>query len=240
MVQDFAKTPKSPVESAPSPTAPPSPAPWSLLITGLVTGLALGLFVSFLAYISGVLPALPSQQQSGLNNMSVSSDTDEEDNVLSEELERAAARLQLEFYRELPNYEVVVDATPLDLPPSQRRQAQTEATPSADSGTGSDADSGTGSPTAATAAAATTAPAPTASGSYMIQAGAFQQQNAATAQRDRLLALGLNAQVKQEALLGRNLYLVQSGPYTREQAVQVERILRGSNIDNMRVTLGNR
>lgn len=234
MVQDFAKTPKSPVEFAPEPAAPASPAPWSLLITGLVTGLALGLFVSFLAYISGLLPALPSQQQSSLISVPVSNDTGDEDTVLSEELERAAARLQLEFYRELPNYEVVVDATPLDLPPSQRRQPQTETTQ--DTGTGSDADAGTGSQTAA----ATTAPAPTASGSYMIQAGAFQQQNAATAQRDRLLALGLNAQVKQEALLGRNLYLVQSGPYTREQAVQVERILRGSNIDNMRVTLGNR
>ncbi len=236
MVQDFAKTPKSPVEFAPEPAAPASPAPWSLLITGLVTGLALGLFVSFLAYISGVLPALPSQQQSGLISVPVSNDTGEEDNALSEELERAAARLQLEFYRELPNYEVVVDATPLDLPPSQRRQSQTETAPETvgqDSGTGAGTDS-------QTAAAATTTPAPTASGSYMIQAGAFQQQNAATAQRERLLALGLNAQVKQEALLGRNLYLVQSGPYTREQAVQVERILRGSNIDNMRVTLGNR
>jgi len=232
MVQDFAKTPKSSPEVGNALAAPTQPSALSLLSTGLITGLALGLFISFLVYISGALPTPPGLQESAMASARDSVAQENEDTVLTEELERAATRLQLEFYRELPNYEIVVDATPLDLPPAQRRQPAPE--------TGSTT-SATTETTGSTTAIAITAPTPAITGAaYMIQAGAFQQQTSAELQGERLQALGLDAQVKQEALLGRTLYLVQSGPYSRDQISQVERILRSNNIDSMRITLGSR
>jgi cell division protein FtsN len=73
---------------------------------------------------------------------------------------------------------------------------------------------------------------------FMIQAGAFQQENSAVAQSDRLLGLGLFSRVKQEALLGKTLFLVQVGPFdTREQVAQAEGILRSNGIDSIRMGL---
>ena len=64
----------------------------------------------------------------------------------------------------------------------------------------------------------------------------FQQEAAAVAQTMRLNALGLDARVKKEALLGKTLFLVQSGPYSsRDQLSQLERILRSNGIDSMRI-----
>jgi cell division protein FtsN len=73
---------------------------------------------------------------------------------------------------------------------------------------------------------------------FMIQAGAFQQESSAVAQSDRLLGLGLFSRVKQEALLGKTLFLVQVGPFdTREQVAQAEGILRSNGIDSIRMGL---
>jgi hypothetical protein len=70
------------------------------------------------------------------------------------------------------------------------------------------------------------------------QAGAFRQQTAASAQANRLLAIGLDARVRQEALPGRTLFLVQAGPYnTRDEMMQAERLLRNNSIESMRITL---
>jgi len=70
----------------------------------------------------------------------------------------------------------------------------------------------------------------------MLQAGAFQQESSAIAQSERLTALGLQARVKKEALLGKTLFLVQSGPYlSRDELTQIERLLRSNSIDTMRI-----
>jgi len=194
-----------------------------MLMTGLVTGLVLGFFASFLIYLSGVLPPV--------GNMTAQAVEDNAAEIAAaqvrrnEELEQAAARLQLEFYKELPNYEVIVDNMP------SPRQATTSTAAAAPA-----------------TAATTTAPASpalasqdsarTGEPSFMIQAGAFQQETSATAQSERLVGLGLTARVRKEALLGKTLFLVQAGPYTsREQINQAERVLRSNGIDSIRIGL---
>lgn len=192
-----------------------------MLGAGLLTGTLLGVFVSFLAYISGAVPRLPGDDTVATAEQAIVDEVAQ--TRLTEQLDRAAARLQLEFYQELPNYEVVVDATPLvppetDTGPADIPASEPAAQPSADSPATADEARRSG---------------------YMVQAGAFQQENSALARRDELLSLGLQARVKQEALLGRTLYLVQAGPYPdRESLARAERVLRNNNIESMRITPG--
>ncbi|MDT8427829.1 MAG: SPOR domain-containing protein [Pseudomonadales bacterium] len=213
MVQDFAKIRAS---SAQEKVPAPAPYSWAPLLTGLVAGLALGVFLSFMAYVSGIVPAVETAAGSTAPNQQ-GDQAAEEAQLMKEDLERAAARLQLEFYQTLPNYEVIVDTT---------------------------ANSAVARPSSSAPAANTTALtsgqniAPSAAG-YLIQAGAYQQETSANQQSLRLQALGLDARVKKEALLGKTLFLVQAGPYqTREELSQIERLLRSNNIDSMRITLG--
>jgi len=216
MAHDFAKVRNR--KSAEHTPPPPQPSK-GMLMTGMVTGLVLGVFASFLIYLSGVLPPV--------GNMTAEA---AEDNAVeiaaaqvrrTEELEQAAARLQLEFYKELPNYEVIVDNMP-----SPRQTASIS----------------TAAPLVATTAT-TTQPssqeiARVGEPSFMIQAGAFQQETSAQAQSERLIALGLTARVRKEALLGKTLFLVQAGPYTsRDQINQAERVLRSNGIDSIRIGL---
>lgn len=214
MVQDFAKIRAT--SAAQEKVSTPASYSWAPLLTGLVAGLALGVFLSFMAYVSGIVPAVETAASSSLQNQQ-GEQAAAESQRMKEDLERAAARLQLEFYQTLPNYEVIVDST---------------ATSSA--------------PRPPVAAAAAGSPSVTASQStvpegagYLIQAGAYQQETSAIQQSLRLQSLGLNARVKKEALLGKTLFLVQAGPYqTREALNQVEHLLRSNSIDSMRITLG--
>ena len=59
MVQDFAKIRPEPVLEKRTMDAPPA---WTLLFTGLITGIAVGVFGCFLLYLSGKVPPLQSQQ----------------------------------------------------------------------------------------------------------------------------------------------------------------------------------
>lgn len=252
MAHDFAKIRKARKTEHRQPEPAPQP-PRGMLITGLLTGLVLGMFFSFLVYLSGVLPPVGVVAE-------VPADSPEQvaaaQQRRTEELEEAAARLQLEFYKELPNYEVIVD------PPSSNSNARPASTISATAQAlrqvqaSSTAAAVTATPetTEPVAAVSTPAPAPqeeapapapaavpappaVASGpSYMLQAGAFQQESSAIAQSERLAALGLQSRVKKEALLGKTLFLVQSGPYvSREELSQIERLLRSNSIDTMRI-----
>jgi cell division protein FtsN len=228
MAHDFAK---SRTRRSPEPRkkeAPPSP-PKGMLITGLITGLAIGFCSSFVLYFSGALPPLNAEP----NNQA---DIDQADLEASqqrrnEELEQAAARLQLEFYKELPNYEVIVD----NMPQTQATSAQA-ARPSATIQNTTTSTTATPAPIVDAGISAQSNPAQVAQGSYMLQAGAFQQEGAAVAQSMRLQALGFPARVKKEALLGKTLFLVQTGPYnSREQITQAERLMRSNSIDSMRI-----
>lgn len=189
-------------------------------MTGMVTGLVLGFFASFLIYLSGVLPPVGNMTAEAAEDNAV--EIADAQVRRTEELEQAAARLQLEFYKELPNYEVIVDNMP------SPRQAASSTTPA---------------PSPASTAASTAQPSSQDSAragepSFMIQAGAFQQETSALAQSERLIALGLTARVRKEALLGKTLFLVQAGPYTsRDQISQAERVLRSNGIDSIRIGL---
>lgn len=225
MAHDFAKSRNRRPPEPRQKETPPAP-PKGMLMTGLITGLAIGFCSSFVLYYSGVLP--PINADTNTNQASLDQDAIEAaQQKRTEELEAAAARLQLEFYKELPNYEVIVDNMPTP-PTSAARAASAQSA------------ANTTTPEQISAAIATI-PAPVAQTqngqpSYMLQAGAFGQEGAAVAQSMRLQALGLPARVKKEALLGKTLFLVQTGPYTsREQITQAERLLRGSNIDSMRI-----
>ena len=146
----------------------------------------------------------------------------------NEELEQAAARLQLEFYKELPNYELIVDNMPAS------RQATSTAALPVPTTTNTPASSVAATPQPANQDNSTRAGEP----SFMIQAGAFAQESSAQAQSERLVALGLTARVRKEALLGKTLFLVQAGPYSnRDQINQAERILRSNSIDSIRIGL---
>ena len=254
MAHDFAKIRRVRKTENRQPDPAPQP-PRGMLITGLLTGLVLGMFFSFLVYLSGVLPPVGVVAE-------VPADSPEQvaaaQQRRTEELEQAAARLQLEFYKELPNYEVIVD-TPNNARPASTTSATAQAVRQAQASNAAAAVTPTATATAEPAAttptpapttpqtipppALTPAPAPApapaiaASGpSYMLQAGAFQQESSAIAQSERLTALGLQARVKKEALLGKTLFLVQSGPYlSRDELTQIERLLRSNSIDTMRI-----
>ncbi|MEX0739364.1 MAG: SPOR domain-containing protein [Pseudohongiella sp.] len=243
MVQDFAK------KRTRTPLAEPEPKPSTsslgLLVTGLLTGIAIGLFISLLVYLSGVLPPAPGQDNALAGNAEraatpaedVASTDGNGNGGVSAEQEREAARLQLEFYQELPNYEVVVDASPVNTP-----QARENITPATPQESPQETTPETTPETIAEQAPAVPVPDPVATtsttGLFMLQAGAFRQQTAANAQANRLLALGLDTRVRQEDLPGRTLFLVQAGPYdSRDEMMQAERILRNNSIESMRITL---
>jgi cell division protein FtsN len=267
MAHDFAKTRRraAPEQARNKPVAPP-PAR-NLLVTGLITGAVLGFFSFFLIYLSGILPPV--------GNMTAEAVASNEAELAAaqqrrnEELEAAAARLQLEFYKELPNYELIVDNMPqasaattlattgaqlsaavstqavapldataqtVDIPPPATAAAVTAPVAVVDAGIAAAATAtGTGTPAAV---APTADPGPARDAGFMLQAGAFQQESSAVAQSDRLLSLGLFSRVRQEALLGKTLFLVQVGPFdNREQVAQAESILRSNGIDSIRMGL---
>lgn len=71
----------------------------------------------------------------------------------------------------------------------------------------------------------------------MLQTGAFQQLDLATSEMQRQQALGLDVVVKQQELIGRTLYLVQSGPYTSSKLLnEAERLLHSNNIPTLRMS----
>jgi len=76
------------------------------------------------------------------------------------------------------------------------------------------------------------------SGGIMLQSGAFEQRASADTQRNRLQGLGLNTVVKEQALRGRTLFLVQSGPFAgNEQLRNAEALLGSNNISSIRISL---
>jgi len=268
MAHDFAKTRRRAAPEQARQKQAPTPPARNMLFTGLITGAVLGFFSFFLIYLSGVLPPVGNMSAEAVaSNEAEQAAAQQRRN---EELEQAATRLQLEFYKELPNYELIVDNMPQASAATvvATTGAQSAPTPVTVSGTAGAIDTALAVQTPDSGAAVIEAmPQPAATLSavpaevptdvqtgvqtemqtstaavresgFMIQAGAFQQENSAVAQSDRLLGLGLFSRVKQEALLGKTLFLVQVGPFdTREQVAQAEGILRSNGIDSIRMGL---
>ena len=213
MTQDFAKIKPEPLLERKTVATPPA---WSLMFTGVIVGLALGVFGCFLFYLSGNVPPLNINQAATNNTPSAIQPLTA---VAAEE--PAEEALQLEFYTELPAYEVSVDANPVELTAQQARIAE-------------------GTPELAEEVVADT---PTATEEifdpgFILQSGAFQQFDSARTENERQRLIGLDVNVKQQELLGRTLYLVQSGPYTSSKILkEAEQLLRANNIPNLRMTI---
>lgn len=198
MTQDFAKIRPEPILERIPVESPPA---WLLMGTGGVVGLAVGVFACFLFYLSGNVPPL------GANNVLHATAAVTQIPDLSEEgsTDDSSDGLQLEFYTALGEYEVEVDATPVEISSEEANQVNQLQAQRA---------------------------------SYMLQTGAFEQRALADTEMRRLQTLGLNVVVKQQALIGSTLYLVQSGPYDDSRQLDAaEQVLRANNIASMRLSL---
>lgn len=108
MTHDFAKIRPEPLlEKKPAQTPPA----WSMMITGIVVGMALGVFASVLLYVSGHVPAMI---QAPARTPAMAASEPAQAREASSDASQDSG-LQLEFYHELRNYEVPVDATPVDI-----------------------------------------------------------------------------------------------------------------------------
>lgn len=210
MTQDFAKIRPEPLLEQKTVATPPA---WSLMFTGVIVGIALGVFACFLFYLSGNVPTLNINQPVA----SKTSSTKQPPTAVPAE-EPAEEGLQLEFYTELPAYEVSVDASPVELT-AQQAGAVEEVTEIAVAGTRQETEE-------------------TFDPGFILQSGAFSQFDSAHTENDRQRLMGLDVNVKQQELLGRTLYLIQSGPYTNSNILkEAEQLLRANNIPNLRMTI---
>jgi len=210
MTQDFAKIRPEPLLERKTVATPPA---WSLMFTGVIVGMALGVFACFLFYLSGNVPPLNINQPFAGNTPS----TKQPPTAVPAE-EPAEEELQLEFYTELPAYEVSVDADPVELT-MQQAGAVEEVAEVAVAGTRTKTEE-------------------TFDPGFILQSGAFQQFDSARTENDKQRLLGLDVNVKQQELLGRILYLVQSGPYTNSNILnEAEQLLQENNIPSLRMTI---
>lgn len=213
MTQDFAKIKPEPLLERKTVATPPA---WSLMFTGVIVGLALGVFGCFLFYLSGNVPPLNINQPAANNTPPANQPP-----TLTAPEEPAEEELQLEFYTELPAYEVSVNANPVELTAQQAGIA--EVVPEL-----------TGLEVADTPAETEETFDP----GFILQSGAFQQFDSARTENDRQRLIGLDVNIKQQELLGRTLYLVQSGPYTSSSLLkEAEQLLRANNIPSLRMTI---
>jgi cell division protein FtsN len=194
MTQDFAKIRPEPLLEKKPASNPPA---WSLMITGVVLGITIGVFACVLLYVSGRVPPLsqPAVASAELANRAAA---DSEPGTPAES-DPAETPLEYEFYRELQEYEVLVDATPVDLSAQDPNRKLEQ--------------------------------------DYLLQTGAFKQRELAETEQRRQAALGLNVFVKDPGIVGRSLFLVQSGPYrTQGELDNAETVLRRNSIPFLRLT----
>jgi cell division protein FtsN len=211
MTQDFAKIKPEPLLERKTVATPPA---WSLMFTGVIVGLALGVFGCFLFYLSGNVPPLNINQPAANNTPPANQPP-----TLTAPEEPAEEELQLEFYTELPAYEVSVDANPVELTAQQAGIAE-------------------GNLELVAVAGAPKETEEIFDPGYILQSGAFQQFDSARTENERQRLIGLDVNVKQQELLGRTLYLVQSGPYTSRKILkEAEQLLRAYNIPSLRMTI---
>jgi cell division protein FtsN len=116
MTQDFAKIRPEPLLERKPAEVPPA---WSLMVTGIVVGITVGVFGCFLLYLSGNVPPLNRNGQPASNFADNGQEPPAESPVTADTEEE----LQLEFYTELKEYEVTVDAIPVEVAVEDPNQA---------------------------------------------------------------------------------------------------------------------
>lgn len=213
MVQDFAKIKPEPVLEKRSIEAPPA---WSLLFTGLVTGIAVGVFGCFLLYLSGNVP--PLQPQTAVATLEPEAEparvqaavqTESADTVTAE----SEDTLDLGFYEELKNFVVEVDATPIPLEPTAENTDQ---------------------PTVTVETVPNEAESGNTSNGRLIQIGAFQVPSSAQTQLGIVRSLGVDAFITQYARAGGTLHAVQAGPFSSSSELnEIRALLQRNDIDSI-------
>ena len=112
MTHDFAKIRPEPLLEKKPVQTPPA---WSMMITGIVVGMALGVFASVLLYLSGNVPPLEAANAPVRPAAANPVRTANTEPAATEAAPEQPRELQLEFYEELRNYEVPVDEVPVEL-----------------------------------------------------------------------------------------------------------------------------
>ena len=105
MTQDFAKIRPEPILERKTLESPPT---WSLLLTGGLVGMTVGILACVLFYLSGRVPPLDVAKKS--ENATLDTPLNQDTEVLLSE-----NTLDFEFYTELPKYVVPTDAVPVEL-----------------------------------------------------------------------------------------------------------------------------
>ena len=196
MTQDFAKIRPEPLLEKKPADAPPA---WSLMITGMVLGITIGVFACVLLYLSGNVPSL-NQATSGVAAGTLSTEPLQHAQAATESAQAPDPELELEFYTKLREVKVLVDATPVELSYlDPERKLDND---------------------------------------YVLQTGAFQRRELAEIEMRRQEGLGLTVFVKDQTLVGRSLFLVQSGPYaTNGELENAETVLRRNSIPFLRLAV---
>lgn len=203
MTQDFAKIRPEPLLERKTVQAPSS---WSLLLSGVAVGIAIGVFGCVLLYLSGSVPPLATQQTLAEAQPATGAQIARApiEAVGTEQEAAAEPELTMDFYTALADYQVEVAADRVELTEQQRL--------------------------------ALAPPEQQFASGYLLQSGAFQQRALAESERERQRAMGLDVFIKQESLPGRTLFLVQSGPYMTNTALAAaERTLRSNNLSSLRL-----
>ncbi|MCP5347289.1 MAG: SPOR domain-containing protein [Gammaproteobacteria bacterium] len=196
-----------------------APPAWTLLFTGLITGIAVGVFGCFLLYLSGRVPPLQAQPavraatavvaearalppQSQPVSAPAESGAETDSGEAAEDSDSATPGLS--FYDELPDYEVPIDVTPVPL---EREIAVQKVVPQAQ---------------------------PANATNRLLQIGAFQQLSSAESQVGMLEELGVDASIRQATVNGgRILHLVQAGPFASSAELnQVRALLQRNDINS--------
>lgn len=107
MNQDFAKIRPEPLLDRKIVQAPPK---WHLMLTGMSVGVALGVFGCALFYLSGMVPPLASKTSS----ISASSTNIRSAEKATSEI-TVEPKLELEFFTALADWEVPVNAIPVQI-----------------------------------------------------------------------------------------------------------------------------
>ena len=118
MTQDFAKIKPEPILERKILESPPT---WSLLLTGGLVGVTVGVLACVLFYLSGRVPPLNIARD--IENVAPAKPLDQEtEDLLSDNT------VDLEFYTELPKYVVQTNAVPVELkePVPQNLQNETQ------------------------------------------------------------------------------------------------------------------
>ena len=186
------------------------------MFTGLVTGIAVGVFGCFLLYLSGNVPPLHAQAPvTTLEPETVAVQAAQLETAATapeQSIEEAAERpLDYDFYRDLRDYEVEVDATPVPLEPAEEPTVTVENI------------------------AEVREPADTSNG-RLIQIGAFQVPSSAQTQLGIVRSLGVDAFITQYARASGTLHAVQAGPFSSTSELnEIRSLLQRNDIDSIYV-----